>query len=181
MSSSLGICSVIHCCWNNALHCCETKHNGFQTFPCSDPRYKYWFMAEKVRAISTFLQNQPLLQDMAGNTATTLTLSQYLAWIIYMFGLSFYRIVLCSCVREKSIRIKGCRNCRYLTLVLQRMMGADSKVMYTIYFVLLPNFHISAGTFLIWLSSLKFRAFELNTNKGFMDKYLDLQMAVIKH
>ena len=92
-----------------------------------------------------------------------------------------YRIVLCSCVREKSIRIKGCRNCRYLTLGLQRMMGADSKVMYTIYFVLLPNFHSSAGTFLIWLSSLKFRAFELNTNKGFMDKYLDLQMAVIKH
>ena len=101
---------MIHYCWNNALHCCETKHNGFQTFPCSDPRYKYWFMAEKVRAISTFLQNQPLLQDMAGNTATTLTLSQYLAWIIYMFGLSFYRIVLCSYVREKSIRKKGCRN-----------------------------------------------------------------------
>ena len=66
-----------------------------------------------------------------------------------------------------------------LTLVLQRMMGADSKVMYTIYFVLLPNFHFSAGTFLIWLSSLKFRAFKLNTNKGFMDKYL--QMAAIKN
>ena len=66
-----------------------------------------------------------------------------------------------------------------LTLVLQRMMGADSKVMYTIYFVLLPNFHFIAGTFLIWLSCLKFRAFKLNTNKGFMDKYL--QMAAIKN
>ena len=169
---------MIHYCWNNALHCCETKHNGFQTFPCSDPRYKYWFMAEKVRAISTFLQNQPLLQDMAGNTATTLTLSQYLAWIIYMFGLSFYRIVLCSCVREKSIRMKGCRNCIW-PWCCSEWWGADSKVMYTIYFVLLPNFHFSAGTFLIWLSSLKFRAFKLNTNKGFMDKYL--QMTAIKN
>ena len=89
-----------------------------------------------------------------------------------------YRIVLCSCVREKSIRMKGCRN-RIWPWCCSEWWGADSKVMYTIYFVLLPNFHFIAGTFLIWLSSLKFRAFKLNTNKGFMDKYL--QMAAIKN
>ena len=61
-------------------------------------------------------------------------------------------------------------------------MGADSKVMYTIYFVLLPNFHSSAGCGnfpdLIILPQVQgFRT----KHKGFMDKYLDLQMAVIKH